>query len=220
MKYVGMITAVVASLLFSVAPAGAAVIQEISVDSIDTSYDASTGVILFEQAGVMVVREWSDGTQDFITGARFKMTTTLAVDMSDPTGPDKRAAGLFTGGSITLDDGGGTTYLYADISEFYVEEAIVLPGCVLAGRAVFTIPTGSAGGIWQPNIAWTQGETFALTWVSSVELDSFLSQDFTSIRDESDLTIIPEPATMALLALGAPAALARRRKRQIRRSGK
>ena len=215
MRHAAAIIAIIAGVLVSTGPAGAAIIEEISVDSIDTSYTVATGELRFEQWGVTVVREWSDGGQDSVAGAHFLMVTTLTSDNSG----SGRAVGAFGGGGIVIDDGAGATYLAADITTMFVEEAVVLPGCVLAGEASFTVAADpQIGGIWQSELNWFGGQAFALTWVMSKELDDFSSEDFFGAADESDLTLIgeeiPEPASVGLLLLGGLASLGRRRRKQ------
>lgn len=210
MKHARMIPVLAVIVVSLCAPAGAAIISEISVNSINTSYTVASPMtdseLKFTQSDITVVLEWSDSVQQSVSGATFSLVTYLKEDLSPNYAPGK-AVGEFAGGTIVIGDGAGGTYLEGDVTSMFLEELTVLPGTVLAGHGFFDV----TGGSWLSNIPWTQGEVFNITWVLSQTISDF-SQSFGTTADESDLTLIPEPGTMALLAIGSVGMLRRRRK--------
>ncbi len=210
MKHARMILIITVAVVCLCAPAGAAVISEISVDSINTSYTVASPMtdseLKFEQSGVSVVLEWSNSVQQAISGATFSLVTYLKEDLSPNYAPGKAVA-EFAGGTIIIGDGAGGTYLEGDVTSMFLEELTVLPGTVLGGHGFFDV----TGGSWMSSIPWTQGDVFNITWVLSQTISDF-SQSFGTVNDESDLTLIPEPGTMALLAIGSVGMLRRRRR--------
>ncbi len=207
---------ITAAILFSFAPTNAAMIEEISVDSVNATYIASGGELQFEQYNATIVREWSDSTQTAVTDSYFRLTTYLTADNSS----SGVATAEFAGGTIEITNGVAITYLTANVNTLIMQEVTTLgvPFSMFVGYGTFTV----TGGTWQPDLTWTEGQVLDLTWIMSGDINDFQNDFFNGEIDESDLTLIaaPEPATMALLGLGLPAVLARRRRSQIRRGGK
>jgi len=201
----------VASVVFGVLlllaqPAGAAIIEEISVDSIDTVFNYVANPLTDSyfaafQSGVTVVVEWPGNVQTSVSDASFLFMTQLQADNSI----GDKAVGVFGGGAIVLRDVTGLLLLSADIQSFTLEENTLVPFCVLAGAGTFTV----TGGAWQSHFL-PEGIVFDLTWKLDQNIDSF-SESFTA---ESDLTLtpIPEPAALSLLGLGAVMTVIRRRR--------
>ncbi|MDP6544053.1 MAG: PEP-CTERM sorting domain-containing protein [Phycisphaerae bacterium] len=194
-----LVVALVVSCHLSLA--GATVIDEISVDSVDTFYAPSLnpGTLTIAQTGVDLVLERSDNSQYTITGVDFALITYLQSDLSVAG----QAIAEFTGGTISISDA-NNTLLTADIGIFGVEESVNLPFEVLVGSGNFTVTGGTFASEFGPN-----GIIFDITWKPSTSVSDF-SQPFTA---ESDVTLTPEPATMILLATGALFAIRRRRRK-------
>jgi len=193
--------------------ASATMIEEISVDSIDTAFDASTGILTMSQFGTVdLVIERVGNTQDsdVITGLDFILVTTMVNDASS----GEQAVASFAGGTITIMDSNTHTFLFtADIGNFVITETIFDPDpfpyayTLLVGMGDFDV----TGGTLAPDFA-PAGIVIEIAWILGEELDSFDN----SFNSESNVTLtpeIPEPATMSLLALGGLAVLARRRRR-------
>ena len=128
-----LIVALVVSCHLS--PASATMIDEISVDSVDTVFglSPSPGVLTIAQTGIDLVLERSDNTQQTITDADFSLVTVLQTDLS-ATG---QAIADFIGGTITITDASGTL-LTANIGAFSAEESANLPFSLVAGSGDFT----------------------------------------------------------------------------------
>ncbi|MBW1873345.1 MAG: PEP-CTERM sorting domain-containing protein [Deltaproteobacteria bacterium] len=181
--------------------ASATMIDEISVDSVDTVFglSPSPGVLTIYQNGVGLVLERSDNTQQTLPSVSFSLQTFLQADLSAAG----QAIADFAGGTITITNNIGTL-LTADIGAFTVEETLNLPFTLVIGSGDFTVTGGSLDGDFGPN-----GVIFDITWELDSNIDDF-SQDFTA---ESDVTLTPEPATMILLGAGGLFAAKRRCRR-------
>ena len=194
---------VVSLLLFHACLANATGIEEISVDSIDTSYDFVSGQLQFAQAGVGVVVERPGNVQDEFADAWFSLTTTLLTDHSF----GGKAIGDFAGGSIVIEDSLGGLLLSAQIDQFRIEEDTYLPFCVLTGAGDFLV----ADGAWKDDFG-PEGIIFSLTWKLDYNIDSF-GEDFVA---ESDLSMmVPEPATVCAITLGALLQVMHRKRRKL-----
>jgi hypothetical protein len=199
------VKAAVATLVVScqLSLVNAAVIDEISVDSVNTVFAPapSPGVLTIAQSGVELVLEMSDNTQQTISNVDFSLVTYLHV------GGDKSSGGQaiadFTGGTINITNAGGTL-LTANIGTFSVEESVNLPFSVLAGSGNFTVINEQLAGDFGPD-----GVIIDITWKLSTDIADFSSQGFTA---ESNVTLTPEPATIALLSTGAIFAIKRKRR--------
>jgi len=183
-----------------ISSAGATLIEEISVDSVDTVYDLSPNATLtIAQNGVSLVIERTGNVQQTIADVDFSMITYLQTDLSTPAG---QAIADFAGGTITISDA-TSTLLTADIGVFTVEENVNLPFALVTGSGDFNVTGGSLSGEFGP-----AGVIFDVTWRLSQTIDDF-SEPFTA---ESDVTLTPEPSTLLLLMVGGIFALRRRRK--------
>ena len=195
-----LVVALVVSCHLSLA--GATMIDEISVDSVDTIYgfSPSPATLTIAQNGVDLVLERSDNTQQTITNVDFSLVTLLTADNSS----GGQATADFAGGTITITDASGTL-LTAIIGDFSVEESLYLPFSVIAGSGDFTVTGGHLAGEFGPN-----GVIFDITW----KLDSNISNFKEGFTAESDVTLTtPEPSTIILLGVGALFAIKRRRRR-------
>ena len=197
-----LMLATAAAVLLHTPIAGAAPIEEISADSLDTTFVQDTGELKVEQDGVTVVVEQPLNVQQEVPDALFSLLSYLDADNSSAG----KAAGDFAGGSILIADAGGAVLLSGDVVAFSMEEAEDLPFCVLAGAGTFAVTGGAWSGSFGPD-----GIIFDLTWKLDVDIDGFAA-DFTA---ESDVTLapVPEPAGISLLALPWAALVLHKRRR-------
>lgn len=199
--------ALAALFFLPVSLANASMIEEISADSVDTSFNFVASPITdselkIEQAGVTVVIEKPGNVQEEVSGAFFSVVTYLVADHS--TGG--KAIGDFAGGAITIKDPLDVLLLSADIDRFSMEESTLIPFTVLAGSGTFHV----TGGTWASSFG-PEGILFDMTWKLDTGIDSF-SEDFEA-ESNVTLTPIPEPTTMALVALGGVLVALRRKRR-------
>lgn len=204
MKRVTIVTTS-ALLLFLVSGASADVIEEISVDSVDTTYDyvaapVTDSELKIEQDGVTVVVEKPGNVQEEVSGAFFSLITNLSTDTS--TGG--KAIGNFLGGTLLIEDAFDVTLLSGDVVALTLEESTNLPhSSVLAGSGTFDV----TGGTWATSFG-PEGIILDLTWTLGNNISNFAA-DFSG---ESDVTLIPEPTVLSLLVIGGFALLGRRKK--------
>jgi len=200
MKLFAKVLVVAAVVSCHLSLASATMIDEISVDSVDTVFGLSPapGALTIAQNGVNLVLEKPGNIQETLLGVDFSLVTFLQTDLSIPGG---QAIADFTGGTITITDASGTL-MTANIGVFSVQETPYLPVSLVVGSGDFIVTGGSLSGDFGPN-----GRIFDITWELDSDIDDF-SQGFTA---ESDVTLTtPEPATMILLAAGGLFAMRRR----------
>ena len=202
------ITAAMAALLLSAAPMAGTVITppryEISFSSIDTTYDHATGELKFEQADTAMVIEGPEQEQEAFDHVDFLLTATL-TDSSTAGG---RATGTFalTALSIIEHADPDIQRLSAGAGEIHAEQSIapMWPAIVFTGTFCAVTDWGfdwdNPGG----------GEVFALVWKLEGPFGDFAEDD---IEAESSVTLVAEPATVALLLAGMGVAVVHRRRR-------
>jgi hypothetical protein len=201
MKLFAKVLVVAAVVSCHLSPADATMIDEMSVDSVDTVFGlAPSPALIIAQNGVNLVLERPGNIQETILGVDFSLVTFLQADLSLPSG---QAIADFAGGTITITDASGTL-ITANIGAFSVQETPYLPVSLVVGSGDFIVTGGSLSGDFGPT-----GEIFDITWEVDSDIRDF-SQGFTA---ESDVTLTtPEPATMILLAAGGVFAAKRRRR--------
>ena len=204
MKRITILTAA-AILLFFASGARADTIEEISVDSVDTTFDyvaspVTDSELKIEQDGVTVVVEKPGNVQEEVSGAFFSLVTNLGTDSSG----GGKAIGNFLGGTLLIEDAFSVTLLAGDVIQLTLEEATNLPhSSVLAGSGTFDV----TGGTWASSFG-PEGIILDLTWTLGNDISGFAA-DFSG---ESDVTLIPEPTVLSLLLIGGLALLGRRKK--------
>jgi len=202
------ITATVAALSLLAAPAAGAVITppryEISFSSIDTTYDHVTGELKFEQADTVMVVEGPEQQQEAFDHVDFLLTATL----SDSSTAGGRATGTFALTALSIIEHAAPDIhrLSAGAGEIYAEQSIdpMWPAIVFTGT--FRVVTE-----W--GLDWDNpgnGEVFALAWKLEGPFGDFAEDD---IEAESSLTLVAEPATVALLLAGMGVVVVHRRRR-------
>jgi hypothetical protein len=194
-----LVTTVVVSCHLS--PAKASMIDEISIDSVDTIYGGSidnggTGALTISQDRIVLLMEMADNSQDAIIGVDFELVTFLQTDKSIAG----EAIADFFAGTITVTKA-TEVLLTADIGIFNIEESLYASVYQLAGSGDFTVTGGTLASQFGP-----KGVLFDITWELPSNIDNF-QDGFTA---ESDVTLTPEPATMILLGSGALLAVNRR----------
>jgi len=207
MKIRPALLAAVAALLSGVCGARAGMIEEISVDSVDMSFDyvaspVTDGELRIEQDGVTVVIEKPGNVQEEVSGALFSLLTYLSVDNSI----GGKALGEFQGGTLIIKDALDMVLLSGDINELTMEENTSLPFVsILTGSGSFDV----TGGTWESDFG-DKGIILDLTWRLGTNVDDF-SSDFSA---ESDVTLVhvPEPSILLLLGFGGLAPLHRKKK--------
>ena len=208
-----LLVAVSGALCLSPVPAAAAMIDEINVTVIPTTYvyDYNGGnpigqLTIERTSGVELVITRAGVAQESLFDTYFKFTTTLSSDDSDPnTG---QAIGIFTGGEITIRDGSATGDLLfrADIVRLELTENMSSEIFLLAGHGTFT--DGEVHGDLAEFA--TSGLIGDVTWklTPGSEINSF-AESFTG---DSNVSLLPEPVTMSLLAMGGMVMLIRRKR--------
>jgi len=180
-------------------------IEEISVDSIDTTFTyvavpITDSQLLIEQAGVNVVVEKAGNVQEHVSGAFFSLVTNLQADNSI----GGKAMADFQGGALIIKDALNVVLLSGDINQLGMEENTNLPQIsILTGAGTFDV----TGGTWASSFG-TDGIIMDLTWMLGTNVPDFRS----SFTAESDVTLIPEPSVLAILAFGGLALLRRKKK--------
>lgn len=178
--------------------AQAAYIKSISGSSVDTSFTAASGELNMSDT-ISVVIKTEDGLQSSLNNLTFSFKTYLTEDNSVPG----KAVGLFSGGSFSIHDD-GSLLLGGSVGDIELES--LASGMLLGGGGMVNLDNGSLLSDIRPgyNIA------------NAVQLmfDIGIVTDFNqSFAGNSNLTItpIPEPATLAILALGSLVAIRQRR---------
>jgi hypothetical protein len=207
-----LIVSVVVSCHLSLATAN--MIDEMSVDSVDTTYGGDpnhggTGTLKIAQTGVAMLLEYSDNTQGAMIGLDFSLLTSLTSDLSSTA----QTIADFNGGTITITKG-TDVLLLANIGNFTIEEALNTNEYHLTGSGDFNVSSGLLASLFGP-----AGVLFDITWAlttpsgtTNPDPDFTIKNFSTGFTAESDTTLTPEPATMVLLAAGGLLSMGRRRR--------
>ena len=164
-------------------------IKSVGVLDVDTTFTASTGVFSIYESGLLLVIEYDDGSpQSGILGVTFDLQTDYASGMR------------FEGGSFGIYDSGN----------------LLLGGDVIS----VDFETGHSGstlsGVGQALVTYSDLAGYPVGASDIVSLTFGLSPAFTGFDQdyvgESKVNlVVPEPATVALLGLGAVGLLRKRR---------
>jgi len=166
-------------------------ITSISADDMVANYvaDVGGGTMTFSDI-VDVVVQYSDNSQYTYAGCTVFLSTELVDDWSG----DGFARGDFAGGSISISQG-AAGLIACDLVDLSMVEMPRATSNVLAGSGTFTVTAGDLMSDFGP-----AGDIFVIEFQLSIGVSDF-SQDFDG-RADMTLIPVPEPATMALLALG------------------
>ncbi len=203
MKKLATMAAVI-GLFAGMASAGSLVpnIEAISGTVVQTNYiynaGSDSGVLTIEDTlNTDIVVQYVDNTQDTYDDGTWSLETFLVNDYSS----GGRAMADFADGTIKLKDGAGNLLFQADLGELTLEEDTESPMVLLTGSGTFSNASGQLVDLFT-----TSGQVIEIAY-SLPDLDDFAG-NFTA---QSNVTLIPEPATMSVLALGGLAVLLRKR---------
>ena len=182
-------------------------LRSVGVLDVAVEFTPSGGVyglgLLTSNGQVDVIVEDAGGEQTSYLGGSFEMTTSLAS--SNTSG--SLAVGEFRGGDIVFLDSNGADLLAGDFIELTLYELDDDWG-MLSGDGLFKV----TGGSLQDDFVESYGEVFQMLFdIPPSGLDNF-SSVFTGFANIT-ITPTPEPATMAMLAVGALAVFRRKRRR-------
>jgi hypothetical protein len=221
---------VVASLVFAMllaAPALAtsssvnvADIHSMGFDVVDISYNPATSLLRFAAQQRVMTVTYVNNTQVPVTGIDLILETYLNRDDTAAMG---HPAAQFTGGSLIVTErdaitGASQILLKAAVREMFVEQSTYpspspsyAPNRLLTmmGAYQLTDPSDPQYGVWN-GLLPQEGNIFTLAWQMHDVITDF-STPFTAAED-MQLIVVPEPATMTMVGLGALALLRRRRK--------
>jgi hypothetical protein len=155
-------------------------VQLVGVDGVDTDYTANTGVFLMADSGLVITVEYDDNTQSSISPAGFTLSTAYVSGMS------------FTGG----------TFVFTDEDD----SSVILSGNVLTVNFQpalgFLVGNGTAQVLVSNLAGYPVGpsDIVSITFNLNPAFTDF-EQDYTG--DSKVNFLVPEPATMLLVGLGA-----------------
>ena len=190
--FAGMASA--ASIVPSIEAISGTVVQ---TDYIYNAVSGSGVLTIKDTLNTDIVVQYVNNTQDTYDDGTWSLKTELAWDNSS----DGRAMADFAGGTIELKDGAGNLLFQADLVELTLEESTESSMVLLNGSGTFSNATGDLAELFT-----TSGQVIEIAY-SLPDLTDFQS-DFSA---QSNVTLIPEPATMSVLALGGLALLLRKR---------
>ncbi|OXU14703.1 PEP-CTERM sorting domain-containing protein [Sedimentisphaera salicampi] len=172
----------------------------------------SNGAYLFVRAGLQVGLE-SQGIMT-VHGGDVK-SGGIVMNNSDSADADGSSLTITGGGTVST----GNLYHYNNSSSMTIEDGIVdLDGDITAYGGTFTINVGLSGSLDLGGMYWDDDMESFLGFIdaqndSTINLNlwdgsdyvdySALTEDVDYQVEDCELTIIPDPATMALLGLGS-----------------
>lgn len=195
-----------AVLLLGARPVAADIIS-LNATYLETSFSTSGGDY---NKGVLTISDLADivmednlGQSTFDDGF-FQMIVSLFDDSS----LDDLASAEFRTGTLTLKDSLDQDLLTGTVDQLLLTEVSGLPDLVV-GQGTFTV----TGGSLESSFGADYGEIIQITFRMKPGGIVNFSSGFTAQTDIT-LTPIPEPATLALLAMGALVLVSRKRNRR------
>ncbi len=179
-------------------------------DVVDISYDPSGAQKLLQfsaQDRVMTVT-YNNNTQVPVTGVDLVLETYLIQDDTPTVG---HPAALFGGGFLTVSEA-GQVLIRAAVKQLFVEQSTYLPNKLLTIMGEYELISDvnhPQYGAWN-GLLPNDGNIFVLGWEVHDVINDF-NTAFTA-EEDMQLVVVPEPATMSMVGLGALALLRRKRK--------
>ncbi|OQA00652.1 MAG: hypothetical protein BWY69_01624 [Planctomycetes bacterium ADurb.Bin401] len=178
-------------ILIAASTTYAATIQSITANNAVTNFNHTNGLFEMTGTGGLVIYESGN--------VALSGTFTLNLFLQNVPAGTTATANLkpSTTGSFAFTDG-STNYLSGTITSFNIVE-VFNGGGMLAGIGAFTVSPGSSlvtdfGSI---------GDIVNITFFVPSGIDDFTSTSFTTAASNFTVNSIPEPATIAMLSLGA-----------------
>jgi hypothetical protein len=183
------------------AAAAQATTLSITATTVKTTYSGTTLTMnaIPGKTGIDVEDDFGDVTT--YDGGSFYFITTLAAGGDTSSGGIAR--GAFTGGTFYYKDSGGVSFLEGNIISFSLTEYGSSGN--LAGEGIFK---ATGGTLWGDLGSGTIADLIFSVKPTNA-FNSFIGESFTSSR--SNITMIPEPTTIALLSIGALSLIKKRK---------
>ena len=178
-------------------------IRYITAETLDSDFVPTGGefglgtLTVTDTCPVFVEAEWAETTYE---GASFEMEVSLAADDSN----DGLASGTFRDGTVALTDADGGSLLTGEVTLVALQEVELLGRRLPGGAGEFVVTGGALASDFGG-----EGDIMQITFDLGPGDISDFGSAFTAV---SNITLIPEPATLGLLAVGAAALLRRRRR--------
>jgi hypothetical protein len=155
-------------------------VKAVGVDVVNTSYIASTGLFSMAQSGLEVTITYDDGSpQGSISNAGFSLNTAYISGMN------------FTGGTFAFTDNSSAVILSGDVLSVDFQQAFDF----LVGKGTAQVKVSNLAGY-----PVGPSDIVSITFELDPAFTDF-EQDYTG---ESKVNfLVPEPATMLLMGLGA-----------------
>lgn len=186
-------------VVFAAVPICTGAIQSINSNNLLTSYNAGVGdlSVLGDPTNINV--EYENGDQDTYSNSYFLLNVSLQADNSE----NGTVKGDFGNGSFILKDSSDTVLLNGTAVEMELIESFA---GVMTGKGSFDVTGGSLKNDFE-----SSGDLIQVSFNVNPVTISDLSENFDAKTNVSAMPV-PEPATVALLGLGALATIGRGKK--------
>jgi hypothetical protein len=177
-------------------------VKSMSATNVRTSFGGGIGSVLAMSGVGGINCEYLSGFVNTYGNAQFGLNTTLMSDNSSGS----IASGDFAGGSFSYMDAGSNVLLSGTIVSFNLTEIYDNSG-MFAGQGYFNV----SGGTLQPDFG-SIGSLGKLVDITFSVTPNTISNFSSSFLASTNMTVlpVPEPATIALLTMGALALLKRK----------